>query len=322
MSEFKNIFIFVSDALNYNYVPEEIVKKSKSGKIRTLAPSHHSPKSFASLVSGLSVESHSVRDFGQYLEEDTIFDFFDNSNLFDHKSSVIKEMLRQTSNPDIRDMEEPFVWIERAMETHEPYGLLEHGNDIPEGFQNDGEYFSNFQDKELRQRYEEACQKMKEHFFEHVNYLKEEGLYEDTLIIFTSDHGEILGEKIWGRKRYGHNNPACREIAEVPTVFYNQGIESDHMRTIDIIPTALSIMEKEWMLKTDGVDIRNEKPELGNCPTAEYLFNLEWKWNGQNWCLKNTSKFKAIIEDYFPLRLIKPLIEEERSFGSREFPDD
>ncbi|MCJ7450363.1 MAG: hypothetical protein MUP58_01340 [Candidatus Nanohaloarchaeota archaeon QJJ-9] len=71
MSEdFKNIVVFVSDSLRYDFFPEELAEESESGIIPTLAPSLHTPTSFASLFTGLSPENHNVRGFIEELDSE------------------------------------------------------------------------------------------------------------------------------------------------------------------------------------------------------------------------------------------------------------
>ena len=51
-----------------------------------------------------------------------------------------------------------------------------------------------------------------------VDVLKEQGRYEDTLIVITSDHGDTLGEHgIWGK------NLLYEDCARVPLVFHHGG---------------------------------------------------------------------------------------------------
>lgn len=297
--EFKNIFIFVSDALAYSHLPEKIKNESESGPIKTLAPSLHSPQSFVSMMTGMESPNHEVGNFGHNpTEKDLVFDFFENSEFYDNAYSGIRHLLgfETGSQPqELEEMEEPFIFVERAMETHEPYGIMGHGNDLPDEYNQGGEYYNDKSKEELHELYEKAVEKMEKHFFKHVEELKERGLYEDTLIIFTSDHGELLGERVWGRKRHGHNSPPTHHIGQVPTVFLNADPEVDHMRSVDIIPTALDYLGKDWMMETDGVSTLKETRDEGYCLTPMRFFNLKWKWNGEDWTPK--SKTKAIIED-------------------------
>ena len=206
MSEFTNVFIFVSDALRYGYVPQELEERADSSVIRTLAPSHHSAKSFASLLSGLSPENHGVGHFGDKLEEDHILEFFPNSDLWDHKDSSVRFMLDLVERQDINEMEEPFIWVERGLETHVPYRDQGHNKQLSEehsDWRGGRYYFDNFEnDGELRDKYNAAAQDAVDHFQRHVNYLRREDMLEDTLVIFTSDHGDILGERVFGRFRH------------------------------------------------------------------------------------------------------------------------
>jgi len=291
---FDNLFIFVADALRYDYCPESIAAKG-GGAIKTLAPSLHSPQSFASLLTGLDSANHSVNDFFDTLEPETgtIFDHFPNTAFYDHEDSAIRIIFGQPAT-ELEDMEEPFVWVERAMETHEPYGVMRHGNDLPDDYKRGKDYFEQYEKEEIKQKYVEACQKTADHFWRHIEHLKEKGLYDDTLIIFTADHGDCLGERIWGKERWGHNNPPCQEIAQVPTVFLNADVDTDHMRSIDIMPSALSLCGKENP-SLDGKDLRGGRaPAQGSCQTTLRLFNLTWRHNRQ-WVLEQ--RIRGMIED-------------------------
>jgi arylsulfatase A-like enzyme len=313
MSQFENVFIFVSDALRFDYTPEKLIEDADSEVIRTLAPSHHSAKSFASIVSGLEASNHSVNHFGDKLDQNHVFEFFENSNLWDSERSSVRYMLDMAEKPDLEEMDEPFFWMERSHETHIPYGVLGHSND--ESVNVDRSYFKSRSVEELKNIYSDAANQAYDHFRRHVEYLKEEGLYEDTLVIFTADHGDALGERVFGRRRYGHNVPATNIISEVPTVFYNCEIEADRMRSVDILPTALGLLGKNWLMDTDGVDIRDELPNNGECPTAPYIFHLEWVWSEskERWVMDNKSLAKALIEDHVPEKIFNKVGLEKKN---------
>ena len=280
MAEFKNVFIFVSDALSYEEVPEQLIEEAESDAVRTLAPSMHSPKSFTSLLTGLEVTNHEVYHFGDKLDQTHVLEMFENSNLFDDDRSGVRYMLGLgDENPELTDMKEPFFWVERALETHLPYGYCNTHGEEDEKESAEGEPLKGKSREEIQEEYRAATGKSFRHFKRHVEELKEMGVYEDTLIIFTADHGELLGQRVTGRRRYRHVKPASRPLAEIPTVFYNHEIEADRMRTVDILPTALDLLDKEWMMETDGESILRELPTEGKCPTGPYIFELDWHWD-------------------------------------------
>ena len=74
--------------------------------------------------------------------------------------------------------------------------------------------------------------------------LKESGLYDKTIVIFTSDHGEELGE----RGRFGHTYTVNEEVARVPLIIRHPGIKekgrrvSRQVQLIDLAPTILDFM--------------------------------------------------------------------------------
>jgi hypothetical protein len=287
----------------------------------------HWPKSFASLLTGLEVTNHEVYHFGDKLEQDHVLEMFENSNLFDDDRSGVRYMLGLgEENPELMEMEEPFFWVERAMETHLPYGYCDnHGEEKEKqsAEQNPREGKSR---SEIRADYDEAKQKSYNHFKRHVEYLEDQGILEDTLVIFTADHGELIGERIYGRKRYGHVKPACGKMGEVPTLFYNHEIEADRMRTIDIVSTVLDLLEKKWIMETDGESVLEELPDRGYSPTGPYIFDLEWWWDEEKkrWKMDKESLLKAIIEDYCPEKVMTTLglNSHEIKFGRKTSHDD
>ncbi len=101
----------------------------------------------------------------------------------------------------------------------------------------DGEYFAALYDAEIRQ--------MDHAFGGLVEQLKTLGLYEETLIILTSDHGEELGEHgCWG----WHSHTLFEELLRVPLIIKFPGNDfagaeiSQQVRSLDILPTILEVV--------------------------------------------------------------------------------
>jgi len=91
-----------------------------------------------------------------------------------------------------------------------------------------------------------------------LNSLEQAGLAEDTLIIFTSDHGEMLGEKGFWTKSNMYDS-----AARVPLLMAGPGIAPGDwdapVSLIDIAPTICNVMNAggTW----SGRDLRDPDPE-------------------------------------------------------------
>ena len=76
-----------------------------------------------------------------------------------------------------------------------------------------------------------------ERLYEIVGILKDMGVYEDTLVILASDHGDAFPED--GRQGIIHNIQ-CPEVVNVKTTFFEEDIEVDEpLLSKDII--------EQWM---------------------------------------------------------------------------
>ena len=300
--DFKNVVIFVCDSLRYDYFPEELEKEAKSEVIPTLTQSLNSPTGFTTLFTGLSPKNHSVRNFLQDLDEEkeTLFDKFEKSSFWDGKGvSTLNRHIFKSEGGDLDEMGENFVWIERIMDTHLPYGRSNHNQEFD--FNMPGlEYIERGKKGEfdLEEDYQEGVEKATQHIKNHIDYLEQEELLNDTLVVITSDHGEALGERFLGRKRYEHNYPPIREIAQVPTLFYNYDLDSDCMRTMDIVPTVLSILGKEVI--GDGEDLSEETVSEGRnvMETKKASFDTKWRFEDEKWCLEKSSSVERALKTF------------------------
>ncbi len=96
----------------------------------------------------------------------------------------------------------------------------------------------------------------------HIDRLKAEGLYNDSLIIYTSDHGEMMGED----GRWGHAGIATEEIAHVPLIIKFPGNRyagtrvSQPVRHIDVVPTVLDVA---------GLPVPGDLPGTSLLPAVE-----------------------------------------------------
>jgi arylsulfatase A-like enzyme len=91
-----------------------------------------------------------------------------------------------------------------------------------------------------------------------VSRLKEMGLYEDTVIVFTSDHGEEFGER--GMMGW-HSHTLYDELLHVPLIIKFPGNRfagtrvATQVRSIDIAPTALGSLGIEIPAQFIGKDL-------------------------------------------------------------------
>jgi len=77
-----------------------------------------------------------------------------------------------------------------------------------------------------------------------LNYLKNEGLMDNTVIVFTADHGEEFMEHGW----IGHTTSLYQELVHVPLIiftpdkFASKNIQ-DNVSVTDIVPTVLDLLK-------------------------------------------------------------------------------
>jgi arylsulfatase A-like enzyme len=96
------------------------------------------------------------------------------------------------------------------------------------------------------------------HFGRIITFLKKTGQYDDTLIVFTSDHGEMLGEHhLWGKQ-----NPYDTAF-RIPLIIrdpqnpaqYGQKVAA-FSESIDVTPTILDLIGQHIPAGMDGVSLR------------------------------------------------------------------
>lgn len=267
----ENVYIYAADAVRYDFTPPKVARRGI--KVKTIAGGIHSPTGFATLVSGLYAPQHGVHGFRDRLPtsapsllrtttHDTAFVNTINHEPFNSNPAskgILANTLGTRDNPTntIGEIEPPFVVLERGPGGHAPYGDFE-GNAWEYFRERKGSHQSRF----VRE-YEDAVQRDRQHFEEQLDRLKERGLLDDTLVIYTSDHGELLGEK----GLLGHNGPIHRQLVEVPTVFVHpdlpeKTISATIVRHVDLAPTvsAVANVEFDGATQPTGQDLTSEEP--------------------------------------------------------------
>lgn len=109
-----------------------------------------------------------------------------------------------------------------------------------------------------------------------IALLKENNLYDDTMIIVTSDHGEHFGEYGY----WSHVASLYKEILHIPLVIkYPKGVEyieeiNDYTQLVDIFPTIMEIAGvSEQEFQTSGINLTHNRD---NSKFHEYIF-AEWE---------------------------------------------
>jgi arylsulfatase A-like enzyme len=101
-----------------------------------------------------------------------------------------------------------------------------------------------------------------EHFGRLIAFLKEIRVYNNSLIIFTADHGEAMGEHDC---YFAHGHGLTNDLIHVPLIIrYNDtvhGRRKDCVQHLDIVPTILKLINIKGRLPYRGENLFAEQPE-------------------------------------------------------------
>jgi len=123
-----------------------------------------------------------------------------------------------------------------------------------------------------------------------IQTLKETGLYDRTLIVLTSDHGEAFFE----HGAWQHRNTLFRETIHVPLIFklprsINAGTTLEGLcRHVDIVPTLLDLLDMPpW-------------PDLQGISLAGAIAAADEDWGGESWAISD-----SYVQDYYLVTYIE-----------------
>ncbi|MFO7976371.1 MAG: sulfatase-like hydrolase/transferase, partial [Candidatus Hydrogenedentota bacterium] len=154
---------------------------------------------------------------------------------------VTREALAWLDSPE-RPADAPFILFMHYMDPHDPF--MNHDNP-GEGYArvqiehpNPDEYL-----EKMRHAYYTEIEYMDAHIGAFIEELRERGLYEDSVIIFTADHGE----EFYDHEGWWHGQTLYDEVVHVPLMLHLPGgamagkVNANFARHIDIAPTMLSL---------------------------------------------------------------------------------
>lgn len=90
-----------------------------------------------------------------------------------------------------------------------------------------------------------------------LTHLKSSGLFNETLIIFTSDHGDMLGDHNLWRKTYAYEGSAHVPLIIKPPLSWEKSLSRVDTPVVlqDIMPTILDAINEEIPETVDGVSL-------------------------------------------------------------------
>jgi len=111
-------------------------------------------------------------------------------------------------------------------------------------------------------QYDAETKYMDEHFKRLIDTIKTLGLYDDAIIVFSSDHGEGMGEQEYF---FAHGERLHASQIRVPLIIKHgdrfSGRRTDHVQHIDIVPTLLDMLGLKGHLRMRGRDLRKPQPD-------------------------------------------------------------
>lgn len=156
---------------------------------------------------------------------------------------------------------QPFLVMCGFIQPHPPWNIPKEWNDlykdvkIPNAIEKSrlpfedetksewfGDKDTEEQKEKIRKAYYTAVSMVDRSVERILTYLKKTGKYDNTLIIFTSDHGEMLQDKGYYSKELPYDSAVrVPMIVKYPKVYEKKGLREDFVDLLDILPTCLDV---------------------------------------------------------------------------------
>lgn len=174
---------------------------------------------------------------------------------------------------DNRNADNFFMTVE-VFDPHEPFDCPEHYlkmyHDDYHGKRYDWPEYAPVSEpedalKHIQRRYAGTLSMVDTWFGRFLNKLKEVNMYDDTLILFTSDHGHMLGEHGLMAKNYMHQYD---ELAHIPLLIHRPHQKQcthryDLTQNIDVMPTILEYFGINIPKTVQGLSLLHENNRKG-----------------------------------------------------------
>ena len=253
-SAVENVYIFISDALRYDSLPARVADRGITCK--TTAHALVTPQSLPTIFSGQLPPRHGVKWFDHAVDDNltTIFDAeyatTGYAELVWH-GDALRETLGDPPEFDLTTVPSPFVVCEHDNGGHAPYA----GHEDERPRETIGRVTSR---EELVTLYRRTVAESVDRFLNRLDILRERGVLDETLVVFTADHGELLGE--YGGFA-GHGLPMTPEVVYVPTVFSHPSLPTGEtsdtlVHHVDLYPTVTEAMTGS-VPACDGTSLRS-----------------------------------------------------------------
>jgi len=313
---------------------------SHASMLTSLIPSHHGasfakkmpiPEKIVTLPEILKKNGYktiSFNDGGQLAPSFGFgqgFDIYQSSkkhfDKFYFSDTVKKTINWLENNPDKK-----FFLFLHSYETHTPYtpqkeylelfeanysgSLPLHTSDGIALQINKGKREMTNEDKEhIIDTYNAEIRSMDDSFQVFLDYLHEKGLYDDALIILTSDHGEEFNEH---GVMASHSHTLYNELLHVPLIIKFGGLKHSSkiipelVRGVDILPTIMNVLNLAPEDRFDGVSIlpflsRRTKDELIAISERDMVESLKpecWSITWKRWKLYNSILFDLEMDPF------------------------
>lgn len=256
-----NVYVYVADSVRYDSVPDRVAERGR--RFKTVSAALCTPQSLPSIVTGRHAPRHGVTWFHETLEDaiPTVFDLEATTgyNEIVWEGRAVRDVLGGPPAVDLETVESPFVVFEHDNGGHSPYtGYDEYSP---------AEMFAELSSvEELRRLYRETIEESTDRLEQRLDVLDERGLLENTLVVYLSDHGELLCER---GGFVGHGLPATPETVYVPMVFVHDSLSPGDGETLvrhtDLLPTIDAVIsDGKTTVDADGTsllgDVEPERP--------------------------------------------------------------
>jgi len=297
----------------------------------SLIPSHHQasfarmtalPKEIRTIAEILKAKGYktiSFNDGGQLAPNfglDQGFDVYRSTN--EKKATLyFSDIVKKSINWIVRNSEKKFFLFLHTYETHSPYtpkkkyldlfeenysgSLPMHTSDRVAQRINNGRIKITSEDTlHIINTYNAEIRSMDESFGIFIDFLKKKELYDKTIIIFTSDHGEEFNDH---GVMASHSHTLFDELLHIPLIikFANSKFASREIknliRSIDIMPTLLDMANLKIPENLEGISLmpmikgRSMNEDLFAISERDMIETLQdecWSIMYDNWKLYNS----------------------------------